>query len=384
MKYTKRMEDEIWSIGSEDKNDANGPEAALDFLNGENGFRSFGAGLLTVASKKYHEINDENVVAKIKEYANTNGVPVGKIASANTFTNWFKKDSRPKKGEKSRDSMFAIAFALNLTVDETKYLFENVYLDRAFDYRNPEEIIFYFCLKNGKTWSDAERLIDESGKQVRQHDDKTIITRNMLDELNELNDEVALLAYLNNHGHNFEKNNVKAKSVFGELLAQAKKAALSEVEAMEAEDKKGKWNTGEKISNNFLYEIITDQKVSNKTGTKTIFKNADLPQEIKNRFPEANTLSNPDMTYEEIRKVIVLLHFYIYCINMADNIDYADYYDDYLDEINNILNDCLLPEMYPGNPFDWLFLYSAFYSGSPLDAFRDAIAYALDPDLREE
>lgn len=380
MDYTKRLREVILSGTLEDEN---GSEATLEFLNSEN-FRSFGKGLFDVVSKKHPEADEKNVATKIKEYAKTNGVPVEKIASQNTFTNWFKNNSRPKKGEKSRRQMFALAFALNLSVDETKYLFQNVYLDRAFDYRKPEEIIFYFCLKNGKTWADAERLITESGKQVRQHDDKTIITRNMLDELNELNDEVALLAYLNNHGHNFEKNSVKANIVFAQLLADAKKAALSEVEAMEDEDKKGKWNTGEEVSNNFLYEIITNQKVSDKTGTKTIFKNADLPQEIKNRFPEANTLSNPDMTYEEIRKVIVLLHFYIYCINMADNIDYADYYDDYLDEINNILNDCLLPEMYPGNPFDWLFLYSAFYSGSPLDAFRGAVADALDPDLREE
>lgn len=380
MKYTERMEDEIWSVGSGDENDANGPEAALDFLNSENGFRSFGEGVLTVASKKYHEINDKNVVAKIKEYANTNGVPVEKIASANTFTNWFKNDSRPKKGENSRRSMFALAFALNLNTAETKYLFENVYLDRAFDYKKTEEIIFYFCLKNGKNWADAERLIAEASNQVRQYDDKTIITKDMLDELEELNDEVALLSYINNHGHNFEKNNVKAKKVFGKLLAQAKKAALSEVEAMEAEDKKGKWNTGEEISNNFLYEIITGQEVSNGRGTKTIFKNSDLPQEIKNRFPEAGTLSNTKMTYEEIRKVIVLLHFYIYCINNADDTDY----DEYLDEINNILDECMLPEMYPGNPFDWLFLYSVFYDGCPLDALRWALAVAIDPELREE
>lgn len=380
MKYTKRLEEEIWNINFNDENATKEPEVALEFLNSEK-FRTFGEGLFDVVSKKYPEVDEENVVAKIKEYTKTNGVPDKEIAkSPNTLANWLKKDSRPKKGEKSRHQMFALAFALNLSVDETKYLFENVYLDRAFDYRKPKEIIFYFCLKNGKTWSDAERLIDEASKQVRQHDDKTIITRNMLDELNELNDEVALLAYLNNHGHNFEKTSVKAKKVFAQLLADAKKAALSEIETKRAEDKKGKWNTGEEVSNNFLYEIITNQKVSDKTGTKTIFKNANLPQEIKNRFPEANTLSNPDMTYEEIRKVIVLLHFYIYCINNADNTDY----DEYLDEINNILDKCMLPEMYPGNPFDWLFLFSLFYADSPLVAFRGTVAEALHTYLREE
>lgn len=380
MKYTENMQNEVKLAFKKDFDGDNMGDAGLEFLNRADSLRSFGEGLLAVISSKYSEVNINNVIAKIKDYAKSNGVPLENIASANTFTNWFKKDIRPKKGEASRRSMFALAFAMNFSVAETKYLFENVYLDRAFDYRKEEELIYYFCLKAGKTWVEAEDLIEKANNLTKQYDDKTILTLEMQDELKAINDETALLSYIATHGHNFSKNNITAKKVFDELLNHAKTATVIEVKKMHKELTKGKWYMIDEISNNFLFEIITEQKVSSGAGTKTIFKNAYLPQEITNRFPEAGTFSKTDMTYEEIRKVIILLHFYNYCI---DNWNETDY-DEFVEGMNAILNDCCLAELYPGNPFDWLFLYSMKYEDYPLDVFRGVIAEALDSSLQDE
>lgn len=380
MKYTENMQNEVELALEKDFYGESTGYAGLEFLNRKDGFRSFGDGLLAVISEKYSDVNIDNVIAKIKENAKSNGVPLKNIACANTFTYWFKNDKRPKKGETSRHSMFALAFAMNFSVAETKYLFENVYLDRAFDYRKEEELIFYFCLRTGKTWAEAEDLIEKAKKLTKQYEDKTILTLEIQGELKAINDEEALLSYITTHGHNFEKNNVKAKEVFAELLSRAKKVALIEVKKMDKELFKGKWNLEEEISNNFLFEIITDQKASSKSGTKTIFNNVDLPQEITSRFPEAGTFSKTNMTYEEIRKAIILLHFYNYCIRNWNETDY----DEFVEGMNTILNDCCLAELYPGSPFDWLFLYSMICGDYPLDVFRGVISEALDSYLGEE
>lgn len=380
MKYTENMQNEVILALDKDLDGDNVGDAGLEFLNRKDGFRSFGDGLLAVISGKYPDVNINNVIAKIKDYAKSNGVPLKEIAAENTLANWFKNDKRPKKGDTSRGSMFALAFAMNFNVAETKYLFENVYLDRAFDYRKEKELIYYFCLRSSKTWVEAKDLIEKAKNLTKQHEDKTILTSEIQDELKAINDEAALLSYIATHGHNFEKNNVKAKKVFAELLSLAKRVALTEVKKMHKDLTKGKWNPEEEISNNFLFEIITDQKASSESGTKTIFKNADLPQEITNRFPEAGTFSKTDMTYEEIRKTIILLHFYNYCINNWNETDY----DEFVVEMNNILNDCCLAELYPGNPFDWLFLYSMTYEDYPLDVFRGVIAEALHSYPHEE
>lgn len=373
MKYTENMRNEIMIALEKDLDGDNMGDAGLEFLNSKDGLRSFGDGLLAIISSKYSDVNINNVIARIKDYAKSNGIPLKEIAAENTLANWFKNDKRPKKGDTSRGSMFALAFAMNFNVAETKYLFENVYLDRAFDYRKEKELIYYFCLKAGKTWTEAEDLIEKAKNLTKQYEDKTILTLEIQSELKAINDEEALLSYIATHGHNFEKNNVKAKKVFAELLSRAKTTALIEVRKMDKELPKGKWNLGDEISNNTLFEIITDQKASSKAGTKTIFNNVDLPQEITNRFPEAGTFSKTNMTYEEIRKAIILLHFYNYCI---DNWNETDF-DEFVEEMNNILNDCCLAELYPGNPFDWLFLYSMTYEDYPLDVFRGVIAEAL-------
>ena len=86
------------------------------------------------------------------------------------------------------------------------------------------------------------------------------------------------------------------------------------------------------------------------------------------------------MTYEEFRKVIILLHFYNYCIRNWNETDY----DEFVVDMNRILNDCCLAELYAGNPFDWLFLYSMTYEDYPLDVFRGVIAEALGSGLGEE
>ncbi len=380
MKYTENMQNEIMIALEKDLDGDNMGDAGLEFLNSKDGLRSFGDGLLAVISSKYSDVNINNVIAKIKDYAKSNGIPLKEIAAENTLANWFKNDKRPKKGDTSRGSMFALAFAMNFNVAETKYLFENVYLDRAFDYRKEKELIYYFCLRSGKTWAETENLIEKAKNLTRQYEDKTILTLEMQGELDTINDDAALLSYIATHGHNFAKNNVKAKKVFAELLSHAKKVALIEVKKMDKELPKGKWNPGEEISNNFLFEIITDQKASSKAGTKTIFNNAALPQEITSRFPEAGTFSKTNMTYEEIRKAIILLHFYNYCI---DNWNETDF-DEFVEEMNNILNDCCLAELYPGNPFDWLFLYSMTYEDYPLDVFRGVIAEALHSCPHEE
>ena len=373
MKYTENMQNELKLALDKDLAGDNVGDAGLEFLNSNNGLRSFGDGLLAIISSKYSDVNINNVIARIKDYAKSNGIPLKKIAAENTLANWFKNDKRPKKGEASRDSMFALAFAMNFNVAETKYLFENVYLDRAFDYRKEKELIYYFCMKAGKTWAEAGDLIKKANKLTRQYEDKTILTLEIQGELKAINDETSLLSYIANHGHNFEKNNVNAKIVFADLLGKAKEAAFKEAKKTDKDLLDIKLNPNKEMPNNSLFKMITGQNASSESGTKTIFKNAYLPQEITSRFPEAGTFSKTDMTYEEFRKAIILLHFYIYCIYNWNETDY----DQFVVGMNDILNYCCLAELYAGNPFDWLFLYSMTYEDYPLDVFRGVIAEAL-------
>lgn len=375
MSYTQQMENALfqqWDAFDDYNEDYT---ELLDVLNSDDSFRSFGDGLTVFLQKRKSELTADSAVKYIDELCENSGVSVGDIASTNTLKSWFKGGPRPKKGEDSRRAMFALAFALELTPAEAAELFHKVYLDRAFDYRNVNEIIYYFCLNNEKSWADATRLIDVVNGFNYEGTDHTVYTSQIKSDIDSFADENELLLYLKSHAHNLEKSNVSAKRNLTELIEEAKKIVKEEVEQPEyAETFRG----SDKDSLNFTYEVITSLSVSGDKGTKTLFKNARLPKEIKNRFPEAATFSKKEPTYEELRKLIILLFSYTYWYKVQwTGID-ADI-DDYIAQINVYLIDSGFSPMYYGNPFDWMFLYCAL-SERPLDVFRGLLAEVLEDE----
>lgn len=371
--YTQFLEDKLWQIAGK-WDETEDYSLAISFLNSKDSFRSFGEGLLSIIKKKYPSANasETNVAPVLIKMCGDAGVDITEIASPNTLTNWFKKGMRPKKGETSRRAMFALAFALQLNLDETNYLFHNVYLDRAFNYRSEDEFIYYFCLKNSKCWKDAQILINSIQPAEMQTTDATRYTVVIKEDIERLTDESELISYINSHGHNFEKNSVAATETFTTLLRETKSVASEEIHLPENFGSfRGKWTHGNEISGNLLYEVITGTNVTGNRGTKTVFNNANLPKEIKNRFPEALTFSKKNMSFEERRKAIILLFSYAawYKLQWLD-IEYD--FDDYVSQLDSLLFDCNYVKLYHGNPFDWLFLYCA-QAERPLDMFRDTL-----------
>lgn len=371
--YTSNLENEIW-IMAEELDENNDCESVIDFLNSKDSFQPFGARLAAFISQKLSlpSTDRKTIITALSEQCKKNGVPLSEIASDGTLRNWFDKDKRPKKGDDSRQSMFALAFALGLSVDETKDSFHKIYLDRAFNYRNEKEIIFYFCLKNGKTWTDAVRLRADAEDLLKDYSDHTQYTQAILSSVDSLMAEQELLDYIRLNGHNFEKTSVTASKMFNRYLTEAKNWAKDEISQYNL-DHQNKWINN--LSNNTLYEIITGLNITGKKGTKTVFSNSNLPKEIKTRFPEAATFGEKDLTSEEYRKTIILLFSYGFWYQIQrEEIDGG--IDDYTDELNNILFDCNYSGLYYGNPFDWLFLFCA-QSEQPLDLFRELLAEVL-------
>ena len=392
--YTESLEREIWNMAKElDENEDF--SKVIDFLNSEEGFQPFGKRLAAFIAKtlQLNATDFKTIKDALEKQRETTGVDISEIASDGTLRNWFDKGTSRKKGDDTRRHMFALAFSLRLSVDDTKKLFHKIFLDRAFNYRSEKEVIYYFCLKNNKTWADAKRMIAEVESMTIDTSDHTQLTNVIVQNVDVMSDEKVLLAYIRENGHNFEKNSVTAKEKFSYYLEQAKKLAKEEVNAIRKDEEdmlvdeygnekrgkksySGKWIN--RFSNNFLYEIITGIGVECDKGTKTVFKNAELPKEIKQRFPEAITFGKEDMTSEEYRKAIVLLFSY-YVWYKAEYIQRDYGFDDYYYELDDLLDKCNLPNLYFGNPFDWLFLFCS-QDESPLYIFREILSKALPKD----
>lgn len=389
MEYTMNMIDAAYDLAQLDHiNDDY--SALLDFLNSPN-FRSFGEGLETVIRKKM----PKDCICTPREYLEMCCKETGiAVASPSTLRNWFSGAPRPKKGTKSREDMFALAFALKLTVDETQELFHKVYMDRAYDKRNYRELIYYHCLKTGATYAHAQKLIgmvsfsDES-------QDGTMYTSVISKETGNLTDDAELLEYIYSHPHNFSLNNIAAVDEYERQWERARVVVSLELGFITKHTShfeprtRGNWDSkrlhdfADKDINSaaFDYEVITGQRISVKgaSGTKPLsFKNAELPKEIRNNFPASPSLDkNP--SNEQLRKMIILLFSYTFWYNVQTR-EAEDFFDMYIDQLDELLSDIGYPPMYFGNPYDWLFL-ACTNMAYPLDAFRSILDEVLHSEV---
>ena len=373
LSYTEQIQNELyegkWSVYDTSEDDY---AEMVDYLNSSN-FRSFGEGLISVISKK--TLEDESALDCLKRCFKEKNIDIKELGSPNTPKNWLNGGERPKKGEDSRRKMFVFAFALGLSVEETVYLFQRVFLDRAFNPRNHKELIYYYCIENAFPFSKAVEMISQVDFENSDVTDKTVYTKVIADVIEQSKSESDIIQYINSHPHNFSINNIAAKDIVTQYISRAKKFVLEEIQSFDSLYVANK----DKDSTNFMYETIIGQTITTDRGTdKSLFKNADLPKEISTSFPTpqifAKLHKNP--TYDELRKMLIVLFSYCFWYKIQKTNDYADI-DDYVEQLNDLLTEANLPTIYPGNPMDWLFCFCTI-ADRPLDTFRAILSEVLD------
>ena len=359
--YTEQVSERIWEFPVEPIMEYDYAEIGA-FLNAE--FRSFGESITTLIEKKYGTSID-NPAAYIKQACKDTDVDEADIASRNTLKNWFEEGLRPKKSEKSRQAMFALAFALKLTVEETEELFHKAYLDRSFNHRDYKELIYYYCISRGLSYSHATQLISMVDIENCTPSDATIYTTAIKSDIQTITEDAALLSYIENHKHNLSMNNKRALELL-ELYKEKSYPFIERTSSMHGNSAKA------------LFEAITGHLVKGKTGTKTIkFVSESVPNEIKNNFPQVKNLTEETQSYEELRKVLILVASYWFWSELkASQEESYDDFEEYLRTINLILLEANMPPLYLGNPYDWMFAYCSS-TNSPLYTFQSIMDEVL-------
>lgn len=138
-------------------------------------------------------------------------------------------------------------------------------------------------------------------------------------------------------------------------------------------------------SNTFLLERL----LASSAGLK---KNNNIPYIVRNNFPSKKTFSDvlsekkisTSESYDAIRKVIILLNFYHFWVNIKlgeslSKLSSDELFEIYYDETNALLNNCGYGELYYANPYDWIFLCSSYNKKDPLEYFRSFVEELLPP-----
>lgn len=407
---TQDYENKFWEL--EPPNDENFNSAA-DYLAFAEHFRSFPEGLTILLQKSGY--SGEDTIKSKTQFLYNKFQRISYEIHKRTIQKWFSGKTRPNYRQEDRERIFALCFALNLSIQDVNWFFSHVVFDRSFNCRCSNEAIYYYCFLNHLSYSHASKLIDEfktfSPTHPMRKITKTTSTKSIMNDIRDISCDEELMEYLSNNTYNLSLNNQTARNYINKLLDRIKgkdsdkqviksiKSGMRNPQLKEQIQQCG-YVVQEYIkfymdnnsfididisSINFMLSIILNP-ISNKT---PFSKNKNLVKAIQLNFPNKQKFSqilsstkNPGSpSYDSIRKILILLYFYSYWFSnqycdLANREKDFDAYDTYVDQTNDLLESCGFDELYYGNPYDWLFLYAS-RADIPLDTFRGIVDICL-------
>lgn len=395
MEYTRLMEEKLFENAVDEENDI--AEVVLEFLNREDSFRTFGEGLTNVIRQRHP---DAVPIEFLRNQMKVKGI----VIPDSTVRGWFEKGARPKRGSKSRETIYKLCFLLELDIEETKDFFRKVFYDRPFNLRDVHEFVYCYCIWNGYDYAHACTLL-EAVDAIEDSDEETVFSVMLINDISNLKGDEEVIQYIKGHPHSFFKKGESAQEVLNILLQQL--LVTDEEKDLLRAGKDGPYRSyiakecnmfpevllregADLTSKSFMLDTIEGVNLRELAGEKSgkLFEMVNLPREILSRFPMKQIFTeiedSKDRTiFEEIRKMIILLYSYQFWFEVQyEGHDDWDL-DVYMAQMNTILEQACLQELYYGNPYDWLFLYCTL-SEMPLRTFRSILAAAVFSEEDEE
>ena len=336
---------------------------------------------------------------------------------------WFVPDPNIIK----RETAYQICFAFGLSVGETNDFFRRVKFERDFDCHDRKEAVYYFCMRNGLSYSEAQEIIDRIPipKKIKAVPNREVLyTGTIIEYIDSIDDKEKLIQYITDNIDDFQYNNATAIKYIQELWADISKTGglaakegsiiagcnrykdehkkegnvfdIREAEVVAehvreqeqevkpydyvvADSDSSTWTIFSQIIGlrNYMeneYAIKYDRRL-----TSILSQNALMPLNASYCFPSQHSidglLRGELHKNELIRKMLIFLVFYTYWAKIVIDKNDAFYLakksdsERCLDTINKRLLDAGYPELYAGNPYDWLFWWS-LNDENPLEAFR--------------
>lgn len=345
------------------------------------------------------------------------------VESLRDFKDLFVPNRTP-----SRKTAYQICFAFGLSVDETNDFFRRVQFERGFDCHDRKEAVYYFCMRNGLSYSEAQEIIDRIPipKKIKAVPNREVLyTGTIIEYIDSIDDKEKLIQYITDNIDDFQYNNATAIKYIQELwdgisktggLAAKEGSIIAGCNRYKDEHKKD-GNVSDTRDAEDVAEHVREQEQEVKpydyvvadldSSTWTIFsqiiglrnymeneyaikydrrltsvlsQNALMPLKASNCFPSQHSIDRLFRgelgDYETMRKMLIFLVFYTYWAKIVIDKNDAFYLversdcERCLDTINGRLLDAGYPELYAGNPYDWLFMWSLNDDENPLEAFR--------------
>lgn len=321
-----------------------------------------------------------------------------------------------------RSKMFLLSFALHMNAEEVTKFLTDVLAEQSYNYRDPDEIIAYFCHTHEEVNSYPEflRIKEEYAKRASVPNPDNVERENYtwyakIVMTVQVSDEQDLYRFLLSNSANFNGYSKTAYSEFMMLynaaLEKTEIQTLSNDEYLtyseattaeqlkEREDRINKAIGMQKVTNTEqlarrMLQCIpraTTEKIKS-DGKKVVtndfipiyngeggqkskkVQTTTLPKEITMNLLMKDRLDDLIRQLKPVdRKDLVFLKFYLLSLDLQKKDEYSALdYRVFMDECNEMLVRCGMSKLYPANRFENLILIS-LVSSNPFEMFEDII-----------
>ena len=283
----------------------------------------------------------------------------------------------------NRSVVFLLGFGLGMSVDDVSGFLVKALRERDFNFKDPMEIIFWHCFKNGYKFPKMLSLKRQyDGLETLSDDidsgDKTIRVRNTIKGIH---DDESLLQYLSRfkNSENMPAVSVTTTEWFTELYLKCKTLIADYYNADEAEQQEispkedgcSKIWTPEDIDEGDVEKVLCCGTPVNKSGNLEKQSASKLSKYFSSkRFSRQHIASLLAQFAVVDRFDLMTLNFFVFSQDSKYDMKNKERYIAFVDSTNGILNECMMGEIYITNPYE-CFLLMCILSDCPLATYAD-------------
>jgi len=290
----------------------------------------------------------------------------------------------------NRSVVFLLGFGLNMSVDDVSGFLTKALRERDFNFKDPTEIIYWYCYKNGYSFPKMELLkhMYEGLEPISDFDVYANKTKGMRDTISGVRDDETLMHYLSGFktDNSFQTHSVTVWQWFSDLYLQTKTIIANNYNLDEAEmpiiDSKvesirKKWMPND-IDEGDVEKVLCCGTPINKSGNLHKQSASKLAPFFSNRRLSRKHLSSLLSKSAAVDRFdLMTLNFFCYSQSAEYSDDDKARYAAYMTSTNKMLNDCMMGEIYITNPYE-CFLLLCLLTDCPLATYADVWEMSYD------
>lgn len=323
------------------------------------------AGLEEPFGEVTQDIYRDIVVESFKETYTPKSMNPTSTKLSSLVNNWLNQASV------KRETVFLLGFGLRMSTEDVSDFLTRVLREQDFDFRNPDEVIYWYCYFHQLGYHKAEEYKEKYQRLApdENNQEAAMIYRGGLC----LDTEERLFSYLAYIKSGCDDPMSEKSQAFQEfmILYQRARGIIAAMYQKDEEEKgRGRLWEPKDITPSDVEKVICSGIPINKMGNLKKMSASILAKHFsQKRFSRQRITSILNHKIPVERFDLITLEFFIVSQEMSEDDPYERYHH-FLEEIQPILQRCGMSEIYIVNPYE-CFLLMCLLTDCPLAVFAD-------------